>query len=173
MKKFMLLIPILFVTVILLFSGCKKITDKLDITITTDETEITFTVNPSPAGDYTFIQDSLQSDLDQQIANNGGDASKIKSVTVNECNFDVVTPDRFLDEFKSVELDLNSTKVAWKDNIPVSSISEKLIIAHDDLNSILHKDMYTVTAKGTLDQELKTAITIKARIKYSVKVGLL
>jgi hypothetical protein len=176
MKKLRIITPTFIIVVFLLFSGCKKIKEALQVTFTTDETEITFTVNPSPAGDYTFTQEIIQSELDQEIEDNGGDIGKIKSVKIDECIFEVVTPDRNFNEFKSIELYLKSAtiaqkRVAWIDDIPSNSTSETLTISNENLQSFLEEDSYTATAKGTLDEELKVAITIKAKVKYRVTVG--
>jgi hypothetical protein len=176
MKRLKLLTPALMLFAILLFSGCNKIKDALEVTFTTDETEITFTVDPSHAGAYTFTQQIIQSELNQEIENNGGDISKIKSVKIDKCILEVVTPDRNLNEFKSFDLYLNSAKisqkrVAWIEDIPLNSTSEIISISDENLQGFLEEDMYTIVAKGTLDMDLKVAITIKAKIEYTVTVG--
>jgi hypothetical protein len=171
MKKNKLLTPALVLVTFLLFSGCDKLKEALEISFTTNEIDATFTVNPTPAGEYTSTQEVIQSDLKQQIKDNGGDIDKIKSIKVEECILEVVTPDRTFKEFKSADLYLNTTKIGWIDNIPENSTSEILSFSQDDLESFLEDDSYTAVAKGTLDQELTSAITIKAKIKYSVKVS--
>ena len=173
MKKLNFLSLAVPMSILFLSVGCDKIKDALDITFTTNEIEITFTVNPAPAGDYTSTQQVVQSDLKQQIEDNGGDASKIRSIKIEECKFEVVTPDRTFKEFQSANLYLNTTKIAWVDNIPESSTSETMTFTQDNLDSFLTDETYTGVAKGVLDQELTTAITIKAKIKYSVKVSAL
>jgi hypothetical protein len=171
MKRIKILTPSLFVVAILLFSGCDKLKDALEINFTTDEIDVTFTVNPTPAGEYSSTEEVVQSDLEQQITDNGGDVDKIKSIKIESCVLEVVTPDRTFNEFQSAELHLDQTKVAWIDNIPENSTSEILNFSQDNLDSFLQNETYTAVAKGTLDQELTNAITIKAKIKYSVKVS--
>jgi hypothetical protein len=92
MKRNKLIMPTFIVVVIILFSGCNKLKDALEVNFTTNGTEITFTVNPSAAGDYSITKEISQSDVNQEIKDNGGDVGKLKSVKLDNCIFEVVTP---------------------------------------------------------------------------------
>jgi hypothetical protein len=161
---------------LLLFTGCDKVKNLLDVTFTTDRVEITFTVNPSAAGAFSSTQEVVQSDLNQQISDNGGSTGDLKSVELDTCSLLVVTPERNLNPFQSLEVWVQATgeaekKIAWVENIPENVTSVVLSLSSDDIKSLLDKDQYTVTVKGVLDSALETAIDLKAVVKYNVVVG--
>jgi hypothetical protein len=59
----------LMVTTILIagsFISCNVFNDLLDINFETDYVDIAFTVNSFDSGEYTFVENVIQSDLEQQ-----------------------------------------------------------------------------------------------------------
>jgi hypothetical protein len=161
---------------LLLVTGCDKVKNLLDVTFTTSSTEVTFTVNPIAAGPFTSTQSIVQSDLNDQISSNGGSIDALKSVELNECTINVVTPDRNLNPFQSIAVYAQVTgqseqKIAWADSIPNGVTTVNLTLSSDDIKSLIDQSQYTVTVKGVLDGALETAIDLKAIVTYNVVVG--
>jgi hypothetical protein len=178
MKKQKYFLLLLIIVIAGFSSDCKKLKDALDKNFTTDETELTFTINPASTGEHTFALQVVSSDIIKQITDAGGDVGKIKSIKINECVFEVVSQGRNFDEFQSFDLYLSDgsadpVKVAWIDNIPENSFSQTLTLVDQDFKDLLNGDTYNVTIKGVLDKNLETALDVKAKIKYSITVGLL
>jgi hypothetical protein len=176
MKRNRMKIVIVFFMGLLVFSGCNQVKDLLDVTFNANEVDVSFTVNPAAAGVYTTTDQVVTSDLNDQIASNGGNISALKSVALQECTINVVTAGRNLDPFQSVEVWVKVTgqpekEIAWNESIPTGVTSVPLSISADDIKALIDQDQYTVTVKGILDGGLETAIDLQAVLKYKVVVG--
>ncbi len=161
---------------LLTLSRCNKIKDLLDVTFTTSSINAIFTVNPAAAGDYSSTQTVVQSDLNDQITSHGGSIASVKSIEIDSCIISVVTANRNLNPFKSIEVYAQVTgqaekEIAWIENIPDNVTAVGLTLLTDDIKALIDNDSYTVTVKGVLDSALVTAIDLKATIKYKVVVG--
>jgi hypothetical protein len=176
MKKNWMIITGVGFAVLLSLAGCNKVKDLLNVTFTTNNVEATFTVEPAAAGNFTSTQNVVTSDLKDQISSQGGNIGSLKSVEVDTCTISVVTAERNLNAFQSVEVWVQVTgqaekKIAWIDNVPDNVTAVGLAILSDDIKALIDNDQYTVTVKGVLDSALETAIDLKATIKYKVVVG--
>jgi len=160
----------------IVFSGCSKVKDLLDVTFTANSVEVAFTVDSAAAGTYTSADQVVTSDLNEQITSNGGSVGALKSIELTACTINVVTADRNLDPFKSMEVWVKVTgqtdkKIAWNDSVPTGVTSVPLLISADDIKDLLDQDQYTVTVKGVLDGALEKAIDLKAILTYKVVVS--
>jgi hypothetical protein len=161
---------------LLLFSGCDKVKNLLDVTFTSDSTSVDFRVDSSAAGAFTSTQVVVQSDLNQQITDNGGSISELKSVEIQGCKIVVLSADRNLNAFQSLEVYAEVTgqaekKLAWIDNVPENVTSVELSLSSDDIKSLIDQDQYTITVKGVLDNALAPSINLRAIVRYKVVVG--
>jgi hypothetical protein len=157
--------------------SCDKVNDLLDISFTTDYVEATFTVNPSDAGEYTFTETVMQSDLQQEISDNGGSIGNLKEVTIEEATLEVVSPGKNLDAFSWVEVYVSTPTIAEAmvasiETIPDGQTSVALQLSEEDLKNLLEEDEYTVRVVGELDEPITESIDLKIKIKYDVVVGL-
>jgi hypothetical protein len=176
MKRKWMKIVIVFFMGLLVFSGCNQVKDLLDVTFTADNVTVSFTVNPAAAGAYSTTDQVVTSDLNDQIASNGGNISALKNVELQECTINVVTAGRNLDPFQSVEVWVKvdgqpDKEIAWNESVPAGVTSVPLSISGDDIKALIDQDQYTVTVKGILDGALETAIDLQAILKYKVVVG--
>jgi hypothetical protein len=156
--------------------SCGLVEDLLDVSFTTGYDEVSFTVNPSDAGEYLFTEEYLQSDLEQEIADEGGDINNLKEVTINEAILEVVTAGKNLDPFDWVEVyistpSIDEVMVASAEVIANGQVSVELQIAGDDLKNILEEEEYTVRVVGELGESIDEAIDLLIKIKYDVVVG--
>jgi hypothetical protein len=161
--------------VILGLSSCELVKDLLDINFKTGYKEVPFTVNPDKAGDYKFVEKYIQSDLQKEIEDNGGNISNLKDVKVNKAELEVVSAGRNLDEFEWVEVyvstpNIPTTLVASVETINNGETLIDLNVKPTSLNDILAEDQYTVTVIGGLDQDLKESIDLVVRLMYEVTV---
>jgi hypothetical protein len=176
MKRTLLKLLSISSLVILLFPGCDKAKDLLDISFTSNSVDAYFTVNPSSAGAYSSTETIVSSDMSDQISSNGGNISSLKSIELETCTITVQSADRNLNPFQSLEVYINvpgvgEKKVAWVDNVPTNVTYVALSISSDDIKTLIDQDQYTVTVRGILDGALDPAIDLKATITYKVVVS--
>jgi len=156
--------------------SCEQVEDLIDISFTTGYDEVSFTVNPTNAGEYLFTEEYIQSDLEQEIEDNGGNIDNLKEVTINEAILEVVSAGKNLDPFDWVEVYISTPSiaevmVASAEVIASGQVSVELQIAGDDLKNILEEEEYTVRVVGELGESIDEAIDLVIKIKYNVTVG--
>lgn len=177
MKKTIIYVAMLALLIAIGLSSCDLVKDLLDINFETGWKAIPFTVNPKAAGVHTFHKTYNQSDLTQDIEDNGGDISNLNNVEVSEAEVEVLSPGRTLDPFAWIEVylrapgDTDSSLVA---SASVDNTGETLVsmdVETISLNNILAQDEYVVSIVGELDQNLEEAINMVVRLKYDVTVS--
>lgn len=174
MKKFSLLVSASML--VLLMSSCDWFNKILSVDFNTNSADVSFTVDPTGAGSHQLKVDVIQSDLEQEIKDNGGDISNLKSVQMEQATAMVISAGRNLDAFQSLEVIVSSDgnpddTIAWVDNIPTGVTSVDLTVTTDELKSIIDQDQYTVTINGVLDEDLTESIDLKVSVIYHVTVG--
>jgi len=175
MKKFFL--PIVFAGLILLtFSGCEELLDKIGVTINTDYTEIDFTVNPDQAGTYTETAEIVDSDLDSLIEAEGQDLGELNSVKIKDATIQVMGEGN-LDPFESFLMTIEAPgkekiTIAEVTSVPTGLTEMPLTKEETDLSDFLKSDQYTIRVKTVLDQDLETHMNMRVRVRFEVKVGL-
>ena len=162
--------------VVLLMTSCDWFDKILSVDFTTSSTDVSFILDPTSAGSHELKVKVFESDLEQEIKDNGGDIKNLKSVEMEEATAMVLTSDQTLDPFQSLEVIVSADgmpdkKVAWVDNIPDGVTSVDLSITTDELKDLLNQDKYTVTINGVLDHDLTESIEMKVSVKYHVTVG--
>jgi len=174
-KKFFLLVG----TVLLaasLFTSCELIKDLVDIEFETGYTEITITINPREAGPIVFTEEYLQSELEKEIKDNGGDISNLKDVTVNEITLELVSGEPDLNALDYVNLyigtpSLGNTLIGSVENIADNQVTVDLAVSEANLKKILSETEYLVLINGALDQDIEETTVIVVKINYSVVVS--
>lgn len=157
-------------------SSCDLVQDLLDIEFTTGWKHIPFTVSPEKAGELTYHNTYIQSDLVQEIEDNGGSIDNLSNVEVSEGKVVVISAGRTLDPFAWVEVylralsDTDSSLVASATDVNNGATQIDLVIDPISLNDILAQDEYVVTILGELDQDLTEAIDLEVQLRYDVTV---
>ena len=157
-------------------SSCDLVKDLLDINFKTGYKEVPFTVTPRSAGEYILVEHHLQSDLKQDIEDNGGDISNLNNVEVSKGQVEVVSAGMTLDPFEWVEVYLSTPNISEKLVAHASVIDDgttlvDLNVDPISLNDILAEEEYKVVVKGNLDQDLKESIDMVVRLMYEVTVS--
>jgi hypothetical protein len=176
MKRSLLSLSFMIALLLGITVSCDLFDNVLDINFDTDYVEVTFTVNPSEAGPYTFTQEILQSDLQQQIEDNGGSIGNLKSVNIKEVVIEVASAGRDLNAFDQFDVfmsaaSIDEIKVASVGTIPDGATSAALQIEQSDVKKFLNEDEYTVKISGELGEAITEPINLVAKIKYEVTVG--
>jgi len=176
MKRKLIYPLIVFAALVVSIASCELFDNLLDFSFTTGYEEIPFTVNPSDAGEYTFVEKLLQSDIEAEIEENGGDISNLKNVTIEEAILEIVTPGQDLDPFEWVEVyvsteNLTDILVGSVHNINNGLLSVNLDLTDESLKEILMEEEYVVTVIGSLGEDLLVAVDLVVKLKYKVEVG--
>jgi hypothetical protein len=175
MKRFFS--PTAFAVIVLLaFSGCEELLNKIGVTINSDYTDIDFTVNPDKAGTYMETIEIVDSDLDSLIEAEGQDMGELNSVKIKDALMQV-RGEGNLDPFKSFLLTIEApgkevVKIAEVTEVPAGLTEMPLTKEEVDLSDYLKSDQYTIKVKTVLDQDLETHMNMRARVRFEIKVGL-
>lgn len=177
MKKSTIYLTLFVLMVTILVSSCDLVKDLLDINFETGWKHIPFTVNPEKAGEFTFHETYIQSDLVEEIEDNGGNIDNLKNVEVSEGRVAVLSPGRTFDPFKWIEVylrapsDSDSSLVASATDVNNGASMIEMVVDPISLNDILAQDEYVVTILGELDQDLNESINLEVQLKYDVTVA--
>ncbi|MBN2274162.1 MAG: hypothetical protein JXR41_04115 [Bacteroidales bacterium] len=175
MKKSALSLAIAGIIIIAL-SGCEELLDKVGITISSDYTNIDFTVNPDNAGTYTEKIEVIDSNLDSLIEAEGQNVGELNSVKIKDAMI-LVLGEGNLDPFESFLLTIEApgkavVKIAEVTSVGLGLKEIPMIKEEVDLSDYLKSDQYTIKVKTVLDQDLETHMNMRARVRYDIKVGL-
>jgi hypothetical protein len=175
MKRFFLPIA-LAVIVLLAFSGCEELLNKIGVTLNSDYTDIDFTVNPDKAGTYMETIEIVDSDLDSLIEAEGQNMGELNSVKIKDATIQVMGEGN-LDPFKSFLFTIEAPgkeiiKIAEVTEVPTGLTEMPLTKEEVDLSDYLKSDQYTIKVKTVLDQDLETHMNMRARVRFEIKVGL-
>ena len=157
-------------------TSCEWFESMFDFSFTTGYEEIPFTVDPSNAGEYTFVEELMQSELEAEIEENGGDISNLKDVTIKEAVLEVLTPGQNLDAFEWIEVYVSTQNhsdilVGSVQNISNGLLSVDLELTDESLKEILQEEEYIVTVIGSLGEDLLVEVDLVVKVKYEVEVG--
>ena len=177
MKRQFLTPMAVFTLLMISMSSCDILNDLVDLTFTTHEKTIDFTVNPTEAGPHTFVERILQSDIQAEIEENGGSMDNLRDITIKEAELEMVTPGQNLDPFESVRVYIKSENhaevlVGSVENINDGQLQVNLNVTEESLMEILQDDEYTVRVEGVLSDDIVTILELVVKIKYEVKVGI-
>jgi hypothetical protein len=176
MKRSLLFPFISFAFLAVSMTACEWFNSLLDFSFTTGYEEIPFTVDPSAAGEYTFVEKVMQSDLEAEIQDHGGDISNLQNVTIKEAVLGVLTPGQNLDAFEWIEVYVSTQNhpevlVGSVHNISNGLLSVDLELTDESLKEILQEEEYIVKVIGSLGEDLLVAVDLVVKIKYEVEVG--
>lgn len=174
--------PIVFLASIALMtafsvSSCDLLDDLLDIRFTTDWIHVTFEVTARDAGYHTLSEIRTESDLKQQISDNGGDISNLNNVVVDSAYISVVSPGRTLDPFEEIEVYLFTPSNPTLRLIASGAVGntgetfQGLDVVTTSLTELLVEDFYFVHVKALLDQDLTEDIDLEVSLRYDVEVA--
>jgi hypothetical protein len=157
-------------------SACEKLLDKIGVTINSDYTYVDFTVNPDQAGTYTEVVEVVDSDLDSLVEAEGQNIGELNSVKIKDAAI-LVMDGGNLDPFGSFLLTLEAP---GKDAVTVAEVTSvadgvseiSLVNEEVDLTDYLESDQYTIKVKTVLDQDLETTRSLRAKVRFEIKVGL-
>ena len=158
-------------------SGCSKLLDKVtEQTVTTEYTDVDFTVEPGVAGTYSENIEIETPNLDSILQYEGYDAGKVKSVKISDALVESSDGGNF-DPFESFLVTLEASgqkgvKIAEAANIP-TGVTE-IALTKEDVNAIdyLKSFHYTVKVKTVLDQNLEVQRNLQVKVKYEIKVTI-
>jgi len=150
--------------------------DLLQISFSTDYQEVSFTVNPSEAGEYTLVEKVIQSDINEEIEANGGNVANLESVILEEVILEVITDGKNLDPLSSLQVFISAPSVpevliASANNIADGAESVVFTIPSQELKSFLEGDEYTVRMTGILVESISEEIAMKLKFRFKVTVG--
>ena len=177
MKRQFLTSLSVFALLMISMGSCEVLNDLVDLTFTTHEKTIDFTVNPTEAGPHTFVERILQSDIQAEIEENGGSMDNLRDITIKEARLEMITPGQNLDPFESVKVYIKSENhaevlVGSVENINNGQLQVNLNVTGESLMDILQDEEYTVRVEGVLSDEIVTILELAVKIKYEVKVGI-
>jgi len=176
MKRNLLYPLVSFALTVVILASCELFGDLIDFSFTTGNEEIPFSVNPSSPGQYTFIEKIIQSDIESEIEENGGNITNLKDITIKEAKLEMLTPGQNLDAFEWVEVYI---KTQNHDEILVGSVQNigngllriDFTLTEVSLEDILKEEEYTARVVGYLSEEVTTTLDLVVKIKYKVEVG--
>ena len=177
MKKSIIYLASIVLVVAFGVSSCDLIGDLLDINFTTGWKDVPFTVTERPAGDYILHEERTNSNLEQEITDNGGDLSNLENVVVDSAYVRVVSPGRTFDAFEWVEVYLSTTSAPTPTLVASGTVGNtgetfvQLDVVAISLNDILAEDSYIVTVEAGLDSDLTEDIDLQVSMRYEVTVG--
>ena len=165
-----------FSLIAILLTSCEWFNDLIDFSFTTGYKEIPFSVDPSSAGEYTFIEKVLKSDIEAEVEENGGDIGNLKDIKIEEARLEMLTPSQNLDAFDKIEVFIKSANhpeilLASAENIANGLLMVNLTLTEESLKEFLEEDEYTIKVKGILSEDVTTKLDLVVKIKYKVEVG--
>jgi hypothetical protein len=176
MKKSLLLLAISGFLLISI-SGCKKLLDKVtEQTVTTEYTDVDFTVDPGATGTYSENVEVVTPNLDSILQYEGYDAGKVKSIKISDALVEA-TDDGNFDPFGSFLVTLEASGqpgVKIAEAATVSTGVTEVSLTKEGVNVIdyLKSFHYTIKVKTVLDQNLEVQRNLQAKVKYEIKVTL-
>lgn len=177
MKKSTYYLSALVLIIAVILSACDLVDDLLDINFETGWKFISFTVNPEEAGEITYHETYIQSDLVDEIEDNGGSINNLDNVEVSQARVAVISPGRTFDPFAWIEVylrapgDTDSSLVASATDENDGATLIEMVVDPISLNDILAQDEYVITILGELDQDLTDPIDLELQLKYDVTVN--
>lgn len=174
MKKF-LHFSIIALALLGLSVSCELITDLVDIRFETKFSNIDFTIKPSAAGEHTFKDTVLQSDIKAEIEEHGGDIDQLDEIKIYEAILSIETEGIKFDTFDWVEVYVSTAEI---EEIMVGSIkvsdgdlsSATLVLSDKDLKDIISAEEYYVRVVGFLNKDLAIPVEMLLKLKYQVVV---
>lgn len=162
--------------IIIIMVSCDLFNDLIDFSFVSDEVEIGFTVNPSEAGEYTFVEKIMQSDIEAEIQENGGQMVDLKNVTVEEARLEMLTTGENLDAFNRAEVFIKSDSqpeimIGSVENIGDGLLSVDFVITDASVLQFLEDEEYTVRVAGYLGEDILTTVDLAVYVRYKVEVG--
>ena len=165
-----------FAALAIVLASCELFNDLIDFSFTTGYEEVPFSVDPSAAGEYTFTEKVLKSDIEAEIKENGGDIANLKDITIKEAKLEMLTPGQNLDAFDWIKVYVKTANhpeimVASVENISNGLLSVDMALSDESLKELLKEDEYTVTVIGALGEDVTVKLDLVVKIKYKVEVG--
>jgi hypothetical protein len=176
MKKSLKLFT-LSVSLLIVFSGCNKLLDKVtEQTVTTEYTDFDFTVDPGAAGTFSESMVVLTPNLDSIMQYEGYDQGKVKSVKLSDALVEV-TDNGNSDPFGSFLVTLEASgqpvvKIAEATTVP-TGVTE-VALKKEGVNVIDYLKAFHITlkVKTGLDQNLEGLRKLQVKVKYVIVVSL-
>ena len=177
MKKSIIYLTSIALVVAFGVSSCDLLEDLLDIEFTTGWKDVPFTVTARSAGDYTVHEERTQSNLEEEIIDNGGTLENLTDVIVDSALVRVVSLGRTLDAFEWIEVYLSTPGAPTPSLVASGTVGNtgetlvRLDVVPISLNDILAEDSYDVTVEAGLDNDLTEDIDLEVSLRYEVTVS--
>jgi hypothetical protein len=165
------------VSLFISISGCSKLLDKVtEQTVTTEYTNVDFTVVPGAAGTYSENIEVVTPNLDSILQYEGYDAGKVKSVKISDALVEATDGVNF-DPFGSFLVTLEASgqpvvKIAEATTVPTGVTEVALTKEGVNVIDYLKSFHITIKVKSVLDQNLEVQRNLQAKVKYEIKVTL-
>jgi hypothetical protein len=162
-------------SILLSISGCSKLLDKVtEQTVTTEYTDVDFTVDPGAAGTYSENIEVVTPNLDSILQYAGYDAGKVKSVKISDALLESADGINF-DPFGSFLVTLEASgqpgaKIAEATTVPTGVTEVALTKEGVNVIDYLKSFHLTIKVKTVLDQNLDVQRNLQAKVKYEIKV---
>ncbi|NJM16209.1 MAG: hypothetical protein HC896_13275 [Bacteroidales bacterium] len=160
---------------VLFLSSCEEFADQFAFDV--DGQTITFDMvaAPNPAGEFVYVTDLSDINLDSVINAQGVDPDAIQDISFEEATIDIVGDGNF-DAFGSVEAwlsasNMNDMLLASADSIAEGAKQIPMQLATTSAKDILDGTGYSFALRGDLKQALEDTLVLKGTLKYKIKVS--
>ncbi len=176
MKRTLIYSLVSFALTAIILISCDLFGDLIDLSFTTGYEEIPFSVDPSSAGEYTFVEKVLKSDIEAEVNENGGNIADLKDIKINEAKLEMLTPGQNLDAFEWVKVYISAEGhaemlVAWALQIGNGLVLADLTLTEESLKELLEEEEYVVRVVGYLSEDVTVKLDLMVKAKYKVDVG--
>ncbi len=158
--------------IISIANGC-DIFDVIDINFTTDGEAIILEIEPTEAGQYFTVFDSIDSDIQEQIESHEGKIEDLEKIVISDIFIEPGSGTKNFNPFKSAKITLDTDsleeqEVAWIDEIPMDT--DKIWPEHTDKNlkDFIQEGNYILRLSGEVRESFKEAITLKVIVYYNI-----
>jgi hypothetical protein len=158
-------------------SGCSKLLDKVtEQTVTTEYTNVDFTVDPGLAGTYSEKIEVVSPNLDSILQDAGYNTGKVKSVKISDALLEATDGVNF-DPFGSFLVTLEASgqpgvKIAEAATVPTGVMEVALTKEGVNVIDYLKSFHLTIKVKTVLDQNLEVQRNLQAKVKYEIIVAM-
>ncbi len=126
-----------------------------------------------------FLTKTQESDLTEELQDNGFDESNIDEVKLKEATFEVINADTDVNfngiaSFGASFIDAGNQETVIAELNPVPEDSREVTLSpnSDDLAAFLKETEYTIQTYGIIDEVITDTIEVRAKIKYEIKAKL-
>jgi hypothetical protein len=170
------------ILILMLFTSCEEFENMFDqfgVTVNTDYYEVDMVIPPAPAGLEVNLQQIMQNDIEETIADQGYGEVTVKSIKVVDASIEVMEDSRIpnLNAIGSVITKISTsslpevTLISLVNETPDATL---LPMESDDLevSSYMQEETYNLSVYGSLVEATTDTLHVKGRIKYRIDLDV-